>query len=110
MPSRQKPSQKDEQFFSSFGSVFRAASFSQGSGEKKKMRACFLGQNVCALGFGVAMLQTPPMMAEPAPRSGPTPNIIPDETPIRPGNEPSADPVAAFHPAVPDPLPHAPPA
>jgi hypothetical protein len=23
------------------------------------MRACFLGQNVTALGFGVAMLQTP---------------------------------------------------
>jgi hypothetical protein len=29
------------------------------------MRACFLGQNVTALGFGVAMLQTPPMAAEP---------------------------------------------
>jgi hypothetical protein len=29
------------------------------------MRACFLGQNVTALGFGVAMLQTPPMVAEP---------------------------------------------
>lgn len=28
------------------------------------MRACFLGQNVCALGYGVATLQTPPMMAE----------------------------------------------
>jgi hypothetical protein len=25
------------------------------------MRACFLGQNVTALGFGVAMLQTPPL-------------------------------------------------
>jgi hypothetical protein len=25
------------------------------------MRACFLGQNVCALGFGVAMVQTPPL-------------------------------------------------
>jgi len=23
------------------------------------MRACFLGQNVCALGYGVAMVQTP---------------------------------------------------
>jgi hypothetical protein len=30
------------------------------------MRACFLGQNVTALGFGVAMLQTPPMAAEPS--------------------------------------------
>jgi hypothetical protein len=29
------------------------------------MRACFLGQNVCALGFGVATLQTPPLMYEP---------------------------------------------
>jgi hypothetical protein len=28
------------------------------------MRACFLGQNVTALGFGVAMLQTSPL-AEP---------------------------------------------
>ncbi len=25
------------------------------------MRACFLGQSVCALGYGVAMLQTPPL-------------------------------------------------
>jgi|HubBroStandDraft_5_1064220.scaffolds.fasta_scaffold1205821_2 hypothetical protein len=25
------------------------------------MRACFLGQNVCALGFGVAMVQSPPL-------------------------------------------------
>ena len=25
------------------------------------MRACFLGQNVTALGFGVALLQTPPL-------------------------------------------------
>jgi hypothetical protein len=24
------------------------------------MRACFLGQNVCALGYGVAMIQTYP--------------------------------------------------
>lgn len=30
------------------------------------MRACFLGQNVTALGFGVAMLQTPPL-PEPEP-------------------------------------------
>jgi hypothetical protein len=29
------------------------------------MRACFLGQNVTALGYGVAMLQTPPLAAEP---------------------------------------------
>lgn len=25
----------------------------------RTMRACFLGQNICALGFGVATLQTP---------------------------------------------------
>jgi hypothetical protein len=25
------------------------------------MRACFLGQNVCTLGFGVAMVQSPPL-------------------------------------------------
>jgi hypothetical protein len=28
------------------------------------MRACFLGQNICALGFGVATLQTPPLPAD----------------------------------------------
>jgi hypothetical protein len=28
------------------------------------MRACFLGQNVCALGFGVATLQTPPLVLD----------------------------------------------
>jgi hypothetical protein len=25
------------------------------------MRACFLGQNICALGYGVATLQNPPV-------------------------------------------------
>ncbi len=25
------------------------------------MRACFLGENICALGFGVAIVQTPPL-------------------------------------------------
>ncbi len=28
------------------------------------MRACFLGQNVCALGFGVATLQTQPPLVD----------------------------------------------
>jgi hypothetical protein len=28
------------------------------------MRACFLGQNICALGFGVATLQTPPLLRD----------------------------------------------
>ncbi len=37
------------------------------------MRACFLGQNVCALGYGVATLQTPPM---------------PDEDPAKPKGTP----------------------
>jgi hypothetical protein len=30
------------------------------------MRACFLGQNICALGFGVATLQTPPLVVDEA--------------------------------------------
>jgi hypothetical protein len=44
------------------------------------MRACFLGQNVTALGFGVAMLQTPPLpeperdlKADDAPQNAPEP-------------------------------------
>jgi hypothetical protein len=28
------------------------------------MRACFLGQNICALGFGVATLQTPRLLLD----------------------------------------------
>jgi hypothetical protein len=28
------------------------------------MRACFLGQNICNLGYGVATLQTPPLVME----------------------------------------------
>jgi hypothetical protein len=28
------------------------------------MRACFLGQNVFALGFGIAALQAPPMIMD----------------------------------------------
>jgi len=42
-----------------------AAAFLPQQGITKKMRACFLGQNVCALGFGVATLQIPPVMSEP---------------------------------------------
>ena len=30
------------------------------------MRACFLGQNVCALGYGVAMVRTLPAEEKPA--------------------------------------------
>jgi hypothetical protein len=28
------------------------------------MRACFLGQNICSLGFGIATLQTPPLVMD----------------------------------------------
>jgi hypothetical protein len=35
------------------------------------MRACFLGQNVCALGNGFAMLQTPPLPLGLQPESEP---------------------------------------
>jgi hypothetical protein len=39
------------------------------------MRACFLGQSVCTLGFGVAVIQTPPAEDKPAPEG-------PAETPL----------------------------
>ena len=32
------------------------------------MRACFLGGNVCALGFGVAMVQTLPLIEDAHPK------------------------------------------
>jgi hypothetical protein len=35
------------------------------------MRACFLGQTVCALGYGVAMLQALPPEEKPHPDDGP---------------------------------------
>jgi hypothetical protein len=38
------------------------------------MRACFLGENVCALGFGVAIVQTPPLHE---PESGEPPVSFP---------------------------------
>ncbi len=34
------------------------------------MRACFLGQNICALGYGVALVQSPPL-DDGAPGEGP---------------------------------------
>ena len=50
------------------------------------MRACFLGQNICALGFGVAIIQTPPLQepSEPDPgaRVAPSPGECPVENPM----------------------------
>ena len=34
------------------------------------MRSCFLGQNVCALGFGVAMVQSRPLDPSQDPSAG----------------------------------------
>jgi hypothetical protein len=31
---------------------------------RQKMRACFLGQNICNLGYGVASLQAPPLLMD----------------------------------------------
>jgi hypothetical protein len=39
-----------------------------------KMRACFLGQNICSLGFGIATLQAPPLVMDtPIPQDEPQP-------------------------------------
>ena len=60
------------------------------------MRACFLGQNICALGFGVAMLQTPPLLLDERtgePLQSPTPEKDgdkasgPQSAPKRPRSE-----------------------
>jgi len=52
------------------------------------MRACFLGQNICALGFGVATLQTPPLMSEPeGPELGLAAGFAPNVTPARAGHD-----------------------
>ncbi|HKU54187.1 MAG TPA: hypothetical protein VJP60_02400 [Rhizomicrobium sp.] len=49
-----------------------AASFVFTPEPEGKMRACFLGQNICGLGFGVATLRTPPLvMDQPVPESPP---------------------------------------
>jgi hypothetical protein len=54
----------------------------------KKMRACFLGQNICALGFGVATLQTPPLMSEPNGEGlDLAAGFVPDVTPARAGHD-----------------------
>jgi hypothetical protein len=52
------------------------------------MRACFLGQNICALGFGVATLQTPPLMSEPnGPELDLAAGFTPDVTSARAGHD-----------------------
>jgi hypothetical protein len=37
------------------------------------MRACFLGRNICALGYGVAIVQTPPLADSEDDKPGPRP-------------------------------------
>jgi hypothetical protein len=54
------------------------------------MRACFLGQNVTALGFGVAMLQTPPL-----------PEPEPPENPVKDAGDPPSPPPEAAKKAEP---------
>ena len=44
------------------------------------MRACFLGQNICALGYGVATLQAPPLVMD-----------VPAEEPLAAPNEHVSD-------------------
>jgi hypothetical protein len=59
----------------------------------RNMRACFLGQNICALGFGVATLQTPPLpihertekpLDPPAAEEGGSENTTPSLSPALP--------------------------
>ena len=47
---------------------------------KKKMRACFLGQNICNLGYGVATLQAPRLVMD-----GPVPAHAIAEAPVAQG-------------------------
>ena len=52
------------------------------------MRACFLGQNICALGFGVATLQIPPVMPEPnGQEPDPAARFVVDVTPTGAGHD-----------------------
>lgn len=60
------------------------------------MRACFLGQNICTLGFGVAILQTAPMVAE-EDAGGPVP--APDENRAGAKDAPPP-PVGETHPTA----------
>jgi hypothetical protein len=45
------------------------------------MRACFLGQNVCALGNGVAIVQTAPLGEKPKPEAQAEPPSVPKGRP-----------------------------
>jgi hypothetical protein len=47
------------------------------------MRACFLGQSVCALGYGVAMIQTLPAEEKLPPEACP-PALLPVKSPMGP--------------------------
>jgi hypothetical protein len=58
------------------------------------MRACFLGQNVTALGFGVAMLQTPPLPEPEHPQFMPD-QSMPDAAPQKASKPPEPAPAAA---------------
>jgi hypothetical protein len=56
------------------------------------MRACFLGQNICALGFGVATLQTPPLLLDERtgePMQNLRQNPLPGEASEKGGDNPS---------------------
>jgi hypothetical protein len=48
------------------------------------MRTCFLGQSICALGFGVATLQTPPLLVDE--RTG---KPMGDDAPEKDGDKPA---------------------
>jgi hypothetical protein len=48
-----------------------------------KMRACFLGQNICSLGFGIATLQAPPLVMD-TPVPGDQPQQEPQAEPDQP--------------------------
>ena len=71
------------------------------------MRACFLGQNVTALGFGVAMLQTPPMAAEPPLKSTAAEPPLENQWRSHPEPEPQqkADAATEKAPKPPEPAP-----
>lgn len=55
------------------------------------MRACFLGQNVCALGYGVAMVQMPAAEEKPQPGISPLIEATPPDPETAPPNRMFAD-------------------